>query len=125
MTDYSKDIIQILLRVPDGLSIRKIVRHVYNSHNTFFETVPLDDVKRSVTQYLTSRANSKSSPIEHAAERGCYRLKPNMRQNLQLTLDFNNDDDNNITDGSADNNQSEGIKSSADDNLPDMFEGMY
>lgn len=86
--DYSQDIIDILLRAPEGLSIRKIVRHVYNAHTTLFESADLDEVKRFVTQYLTSRSKTLSSPIEHTGARGVYRLNPNSQESRHLMLDF-------------------------------------
>lgn len=86
--DFSKDIIEILLRAPDGLSIRKIVRHVYNAHNTFFETVDLEDVKREVSTFLASRSKSSKSLIVHTGVRGIYKLNLNTDEGKQLALQF-------------------------------------
>lgn len=73
---------------PEGLSIRKIVRHVYNAHNSLFETADLEEIKRSVTQYLVSRSKTPSSPIEHTGERGVYRLNPRSEESKELMLMF-------------------------------------
>ena len=116
MIDYSKDIIDILARVPAGLSIRKIVRHVYNAHNSLFETVPLEEVKRDVTQYLTSRAKTASSPIEHAETWGVYRLKADYLAARQLELNFLNQE--------AETKEEEKEKQTVDTSL-DLFEGMW
>lgn len=78
---------------PDGLSIRKIVRHVYNAHNSLFETVDLEEVKRSVTQYLVSRSKTPNSPIEHTGERGVYRLNPRSEESQELMLMFREHED--------------------------------
>lgn len=78
---------------PDGLSIRKIVRHVYNAHNSLFETVDLEEVKRSVTQYLVNRSKTSNSPIEHTGERGIYRLNPRSEESQELMLMFRDHDD--------------------------------
>lgn len=113
--DYSKDIIDILLKAPEGLSVKKIVRHVYNAHNSLFESVDLDDVKRFVTQYLTTRSKSMTSPIEHTGERGIYRLNERSPESRELMLQFK--DDNEIE-------ETETIVSRNDDTL-DLFEGMF
>lgn len=114
LSDYGKDIIELLLRAPEGLSIRKIVRHVYNAHNTLFETVSLDDVKREVKQYLTYRSKLPSSPIVHSGERGIYKLNPNSQESQQLMLQFK--DESEIIEEMPENDIDTSI---------DMFEGMY
>lgn len=103
------------MRAPEGLSIRKIVRHVYNSHNSLFETVELEDVKRDVTQYLASQSKNSSSPIERTSERGVYRLNPTEQTNIQLMLDFKEEEK---------KGEEETTPTSIDTSL-DMFEGMY
>lgn len=102
------------MRAPEGLSIRKIVRHVYNSHNSLFEAVELEDVKRDVTQYLASHSKNSSSPIERTSERGVYRLNPTEQTNIQLMFDFKEE-----TIAEEDT-----TPTSIDTSL-DMFEGMY
>lgn len=91
--DYSKDIIDVLMRAPEGLTIRKIVRHVYNAHNTLFESADLEDVKRSVTMYLTTRSKTKSSPIQHTGQWGAYRLNPNSDFFRQMSLQFSDEEE--------------------------------
>lgn len=113
MADYGKDILEILLKVPDGLSIRKIVRHVYNMHNSLFETVDLEDVKRDVTNYLTNRSRSPQSPIQKTAERGVYRLNPKSEECKELQLQF------------KDFEEEEKLQEIVQDTSLDMFEGMY
>lgn len=92
VSDFSADILRILSLVPDGLSVRKIVRHVYNAHNTLFASVPLDEVQRQVSQYLLSRSRSAASPIEHAKERGVYRLNPRSEAYHALRLQFKDEE---------------------------------
>lgn len=91
--DYSKDIIDVLLRAPKGLTIRKIVRHVYNAHTTLFESADLEEVKRSVTAYLTTRSKTKSSPILHTDQRGTYKLNPNSDLFKQMSLQFSDEEE--------------------------------
>lgn len=115
--DYGKDIIQILMAVPDGLSIRKIVRHVYNAHNSLFETVDLEEVKRSVTQYLASNSKKKGSPIEHTGERGVYRINMRALPLEESMLEFKDYD--------CDDDAGTVVRQDVVDMTPDMFEGMY
>lgn len=113
--DYSKDILDILLKAPEGLSIRKIVRHVYNAHNNLFETVDIEDVKRFVTQYLNSRSKTSSSPIERTGERGVYRLNEKSKESMELMLQFKEQNDEQVLE--------ETVKYDAD--TADLFAGMY
>lgn len=114
--DYGNDILRLLQDVPDGLSIRKIVRHVYNSHNSLFQTVDLEEVKRNVTQYVISRSKTKASPIEHTGRRGVYRINPYYRSNVMHELAFKDHEYEEASD--------EREKIVAED-TPDMFAGMY
>lgn len=113
--DYSADILNILVQAPEGLSVRKIVRHVYNAHNSLFETVELEDVKRYVTQYLASRSKTRRSPIERTSERGVYRLNPLSNECKELMLQFQEESD-----------ERDGIegKQDIDDSL-DMFSDFF
>lgn len=115
--DYSKDIINVLLKAPDGLTIRKIVRHVYNAHNTLFESADLEDIKRSVTMFLTSRSKTKSSPIQHTGQWGTYRLNPNSDFFRQMSLQFSDEEEEEVpnTDIQSDNTPQQ----------PDLFEGFW
>lgn len=92
--DYTKDIIDILLRAPEGLSARKIVRHVYNAHNTLFESVDFESVKRDVIAELQRRSKSETSLIERGETRGVYRLNLKSQETQQLKLQFDFTDDN-------------------------------
>ncbi|WP_277821234.1 hypothetical protein [Palleniella muris] len=95
MADYSKDITELLLRIPDGLPLRKIVRHVYNAHNTFFETISMEDVSRDVASYLQRRSKTPGSPIERVGARGFYRLNPDSGESRQLMLQFREQEEEN------------------------------
>lgn len=107
--NYSADILNILLQAPEGLSVRKIVRHVYNAHNTLFETVELEDVKRYVTQYLASRSKTSTSPIEHTGQRGVYRLNPLSSESRELMLQFQEEKE-----GDEDNSNNAEVDTSMD-----------
>lgn len=113
MADYSRDIIQLLLHAPEGLQIRKIVRHVYNAHNTFFETVDLEDVKNEVTRYLLKKSKDANSPIVRTEERGVYKLNLESQESQQLMLQFSDYEE-----------EPQQESSSKDDQSLDLFAGM-
>lgn len=105
----------MLLKAPQGLSIRKIVRHVYNAHNSFFEAADIEDIKRFVTQYLSSRSKTRTSYIEHTGVRGVYKLNMQMHDKQQMALQFRDEK-------CADAEEESVI---VEENSLDMFEGMY
>lgn len=111
MADYGKDIINILLQAPQGLSVRKIVRHVYNAHNTFFEHVELEDVRRDVTAYLQRKSKTASSLIERTDTRGVYRLNLESADAQELSLKF------------TDEPVLQEDKPEVEDDTPDLFSG--
>lgn len=115
MADYSKEIVDLLLRVPEGLPVRKIVRHIYNAHNTFFDTIPIEDVNRDVVSYLKRRSKTPESPIEHAGTRGVYRLNPNSGESRQLMLQFKEQEES--------GGQETGI--TVEDKSLDLFDGLF
>ena len=89
MTDYSQDIIDILLHAPDGLPVRKIVRHVYNKHNTLFSTIPIEDIRRDVSATLSQSTRKRNSCFERAGRRGYYKI--NIKRVEELCLNFSDD----------------------------------
>ncbi len=85
---YDIEIIRVLTEAgTDGLSLAKIVRHVYNASNTFFETVVFEDVYRYVFSWLQKNTKSADSLVEKT-ERGIYRLNLNSKTSSQLFLQF-------------------------------------
>ena len=85
---YDREIIKVLTEAGhDGLSLAKIVRHVYNASNTLFETVDFEDVYRYVFSWLQKNSKSSDSLVEKA-ERGIYRLNLNSNETSQLMLQF-------------------------------------
>lgn len=115
LADYSKDITDLLLRFPEGLPLRKIVRHVYNAHNTFFDTISLEDVSRDVASYLQRRSKTPESPIEHAGTRGFYRLNPDSGGSRQLMLQFQEQQEESV----------EEQPESPTENPLDLFDGFF
>lgn len=86
---YAQEIIQILLKAPgDGLSAGKISKHVFNAQNTFFESVPYEQVHAQVLAFLQRQSKRPESPIERMDRRGYYRLNPDPLISRQLCIDF-------------------------------------
>ena len=92
MTTYDSYVITVLLKMGDkGISLRNLVRSVYNLCTTFFFTPDYDDVYRKVQQYVLRNSASQSSLIERMSTRGYYRLNKNSVVAEQLILQFNAD----------------------------------
>lgn len=89
---YDQKILKVLAEAgTDGLSIQKIVYHVYNSSNTFFETVSLEDVHRYVRQFLQRNSKNKDSMVESTGVRGVYRINEKSSDSQQLMLMFSDE----------------------------------
>ena len=89
--DYQGEIVRILSEAgADGLSVKKISRHVYNASNTFFETIDFEEVHRFVSNWLF-RKSRQSSPIVEKTSRGVYRLLPHSAVLTQLKFAFDNE----------------------------------
>lgn len=89
MGNYDKAILSVLVEAGDeGLSLRKISRHVHNACNTLFEEIAYEEVHAYVRQYLQRNSRNPLSLIEKTDVRGVYRLNPNVEQAQQLMLHF-------------------------------------
>ena len=87
--NYDKDIIKILKEAgTQGLSVRKIVMHVYNANNSFFDDTDVKVVARYVYSFLQRNSKGGDSMVEHTGQKGIYRLNMNSRQTSQLMLQF-------------------------------------
>lgn len=85
---YDNDIIRILTEAgTSGLSVMKLSRHVYNSKNTFFNTISFDEVYRSVTAWLHKNSKTEDALVEKT-RRGIYRLNLNSGKTHQMMLQF-------------------------------------
>ena len=86
---FDEDILQILSEAgSDGLSVRKLSRHVFNLRHTMFDELTYDDVHAYVAKYLLKSSKLKQSPIIHAEKKGVYRVSDKYQMNIQLRLDF-------------------------------------
>lgn len=76
-----------------GISLRNLVRSVYNLSRTFFFSPEYDDVYRYVQQYVRKNSKSPSSIIERMEVRGYYRLNKASKEAKQLMLEFESKSD--------------------------------
>lgn len=87
--DYDREILRVLAEAgAKGLSLRKVTMHVFNRVNGLFNAVSVDDVHRYVAGYVTRTARQRGSVIEHAGERGVYRINMSCRDSNQLEFNF-------------------------------------
>ena len=72
---YEQEIKELLFEAgKEGLSAKKIARHIFNKHNGLFETTPYDEVYKAV-QYCIAKNNKSAKPFIEKAERwGYYKL---------------------------------------------------
>jgi hypothetical protein len=68
--------------------VQKISRHVFNSCNSFFNTISFQDVHDYVLQYLQRNSKSDTSLITRADQRGIYKLNLDNQEGRQLMLNF-------------------------------------
>ena len=67
---YEQEIKELLFEAgKEGLSAKKIARHIFNKHNGLFETTPYDEVYKAV-QYCIAK-NNKSAPKNQATTPSC------------------------------------------------------
>ena len=86
------EILQILAEAgPEGLRVRKIILHVYNSQNSLFHTVSLEEVKRRVLAFLQQNSRHSRDLLDHPAW-GIYRLNPKSMRAQQIQLSFRGND---------------------------------
>ena len=89
MTTYERYTIQILVTMGDkGISLRHLVRSVYNLSRTFFFTPDYDLVYRQIQIFLSRNSKSPSSIVERMPTKGYYRINKNSTAAKQLMLEF-------------------------------------
>ena len=84
MQKYNSEILRILVEAGnEGLSVKKIARHVHNACNTLFSSV-----YTYVSQYLIRNSKNADSMIARTDVRGNYRINPRNEDSQQLMLRF-------------------------------------
>ncbi len=87
--NYDQDIKRILWEAGrEGLSVKKIARHIYNLHNGLFETIAYEDIYKAVVYSVVKNRKSKTPFIENAGKRGIYRLTEKTSRETQLFFNF-------------------------------------
>ncbi|GAB6963394.1 hypothetical protein JCM17724A_21430 [Prevotella fusca JCM 17724] len=84
---YDKEILRVLAEAGnEGLSVRKISRHVYNACNSLFNPIEQEEVHRYVQLYLLKNCKTVGSIFEKT-RKGVYRLnKANQTTQRHLLL---------------------------------------
>lgn len=91
MTKLEHEIINILIEAgASGLSLQKIVLHVYNACNSFFDELTYEEVYTSVSRYLLNCTADRFSFVQRLS-RGVYVLNREALQQRQLFFDFSNE----------------------------------
>lgn len=86
---YANDIISVLCEAGDnGLPVRKIALHVYNTCNTLFTPVLIYDIYNSVRQWLNANSQSYDSLVCRCDKRGYYKINTSTQAAQQLRLQF-------------------------------------
>lgn len=94
MQKYNSEILRILVEAGnEGLSVKKIARHVHNACNTLFSNVSFDEVYAYVSQYLIRNSRNADSMIARTDVRGNYRINPRNEDSQQLMLHFQDECD--------------------------------
>ncbi len=89
MQIYNNEILKVLAEAGnDGLSVKKIARHVHNAHNTLFSNVSFDEVYAYVGQYLKRNSKCADSIIERTDLRGVYRNEHSQQLMLQFQDEY-------------------------------------
>lgn len=92
---YEQHILRILSDVGErGISVRLLVKHVYNLSCTLFFQPDFREVYTYTQRYLLSHSRSPKSVIERTGKRGYYRLNTRGSQEArQLVLQFHDNKD--------------------------------
>lgn len=87
---YERQLLKVLSEASEkGISVRSIVKHVYNQNCTLFVQPDLQEIHNCVQRYLLKKSKGERSLIERTNRRGYYRLNTlNNADARQLMLEF-------------------------------------
>ncbi len=86
---YEDEIFNILLEADNnGLTIKKIARHVHHETDSLFERVDFREVYDDVRKIIYKESRNSCSFIERAPRHGYYRLNKNSGKYMQQMLQF-------------------------------------
>lgn len=82
--NYDRLIVKVLLEAGNnGLTVRKITRHVYNAVNGLFEEADMEAVHRCVRVFLHRHSQGEKAALERP-KRGTYSLNCNTEAGRML-----------------------------------------
>lgn len=88
---YEKDILLLLIEAGEkGLSVGKISRHIFNTHNSFFLPLDVEEVHQEVQQCLVKMSRRTDSMLGKV-KKGVYCINTENQQVKQLRLKFLNE----------------------------------
>ena len=85
--NYEKEILKVLYESGgQGLSVKKICVHVYNSQNSFFDSISYEEVRKRVVSFLQQNSGKRSSVLSRTSVRGhyCINLESNTANQLMI-----------------------------------------
>ncbi len=87
LMSYDEEILRVLYEAgQEGLSVSKIVLHVYNACNSLFCPIELETVRKYVVTYVRRNTCGSRSLLKKASRRGRYCLNPCSRETEWLKL---------------------------------------
>lgn len=87
--DYKHELLHVLAEAgEDGLSLMKIVKHVYNSNSNLFETPDFEKMYNDLAQYLSKQSKKSDGIVKRNGVRGVYVLNEGWSGYRQTMLDF-------------------------------------
>ena len=87
--NYEEEILKVLYESgSEGLSVRKISLHVYNSAHSLFDSPSFEEVRKNVVAILKHHSGKKSSLISRMSVRGHYCINLESRTFQQQRLNF-------------------------------------
>ena len=91
MQIYNNEILKVLAEAGnEGLSVKKIARHVHNAHNTLFSNVSFDEVYAYVGQYLKRNSKCVDSIIGRSDFPGVIGFNLPIKNYKQIMLQLKN-----------------------------------
>ena len=85
---YEKDIFRVLHEAGDnGLSVRKVVRHVFNARNSFFQSADKNEISQAVQRYLAYHSRNSGDTGEKVGY-GRYRLNLKSKKTKAVLVKF-------------------------------------
>lgn len=73
----------------EGLSLKKIAMHVYNSNNNLFEKPDFNKIYSSIAQYLSKQSKMSDGMVKRIGTKGVYAINKRWSGYLHMMIDFN------------------------------------